>query len=208
MRFIHQCIESGWLGNSRITAVITDRFCPANEYAQSHNIEQRCFDFLVDGHEKLAEYLKTEQPDIVISNIHRILRPEIVAMFTERIINLHYSLLPSFAGSIGSTPIKQAIAYGAKFTGVTVHKVTEIVDAGPPLVQVSIPIHAAEEFNDKLMDTVFRCGCLALLTALSPKAASVTRIAGVGGRLCSFSSLDMNIEDEAFWMNLKQTNAA
>lgn len=208
MRFIHQCIESGWLSNARLTAVITDRVCPANAYAQSHSIEQRCFDFLADGHARLVEYLMATQPDIVISNIHRILQPELVEMFTERIINLHYSLLPSFAGSIGTAPIKQAIAYGAKFTGVTVHKVTEIVDAGPPLVQVSIPIHAAEQFNEKLMDTVFRCGCLALLTALSPIPESVPQVAAVGGRTCSFSSLNMNIEDEVFWMNLKQANAS
>lgn len=206
MRFIHQCIESGWLPDARIISVITDRMCPANEYAKSHNIEQHCFDFLADGHARLEQYLEATQPDSVISNIHRILQPKIVAMFAGRIINLHYSLLPAFAGSIGTTPVKQAILHGAKFTGVTVHTVTETVDAGPPLVQSAIPLLAGEAFNDGLMDTVFRCGCLALLTALSPMNASAPQIASIGGRSCLFSSLRITIDDEAFWNNLKSAD--
>lgn len=203
MRFIHQCLESGWLESSRIIAVITDRDCPANTYATSHSIEQHCFDFHADGQQRLAQFLEATQPDVVISNIHRILQPKIVAMFAGRIINLHYSLLPAFAGSIGTTPVKQAITYGSKFTGVTVHSVTETVDEGPPLVQSAIPLHAGEVFNDSLMDTVFRCGCLALLTALSPIEAPKPQMASIGGRSCLFSSLRMPIDDEAFWNNLK-----
>lgn len=205
MRFIHQAIAADWLENTSITAVITDRLCGASHYATRHGIAQHGLDFQADGHAELESLLDRINPDVVISNIHRILCPGIVQKFMGRIINLHYSLLPAFAGSIGTTPVKQAIAQGAKFTGVTVHTVTEAVDAGPPLVQAAIPLHAGECFNDGLMDAVFRAGCLALLTALSPAPSPIATVTSIHGRECLFSSLHMKMVDEAFWRTLKQT---
>ena len=58
--------------------------------------------------------------------------------FANRIINIHPSLLPEFGG--GMDAIEQALAGGGKRTGATVHVVTAELDAGPILVQESVPI--------------------------------------------------------------------
>lgn len=58
--------------------------------------------------------------------------------FGDRIINLHPSLLPEFAG--GMDAVERAIESRAKVTGATVHVVTGDVDAGPILVQEAVPI--------------------------------------------------------------------
>jgi phosphoribosylglycinamide formyltransferase-1 len=65
---------------------------------------------------------------------------EVVRSFEGRVINIHPSLLPAFGG--GMDAIEQALAYGVKITGCTVHLVTEDIDAGPILVQAAVPVLA------------------------------------------------------------------
>jgi phosphoribosylglycinamide formyltransferase-1 len=57
--------------------------------------------------------------------------------FPDAVLNIHPSLLPSFAGL---HPQRQALDHGAKLSGVTVHLVTEQLDAGPILLQRSVPV--------------------------------------------------------------------
>jgi phosphoribosylglycinamide formyltransferase-1 len=69
---------------------------------------------------------------IVLAGFMEILSPEFVRRFRGRMINVHPSLLPAFAG-LG--PIQQALDYGVRVTGVTVHFVEEAVDTGPIIMQ-------------------------------------------------------------------------
>lgn len=57
--------------------------------------------------------------------------------FPDRVINLHPSLLPSFAGMHA---IEEALAWGVRVTGVTVHFAEEQVDGGPPILQEAVPV--------------------------------------------------------------------
>jgi phosphoribosylglycinamide formyltransferase 1 len=57
--------------------------------------------------------------------------------FPDRVINLHPSLLPSFAGMHA---IEEALAWGVRATGVTVHFAEEQVDGGPPILQEAVPV--------------------------------------------------------------------
>lgn len=57
--------------------------------------------------------------------------------FPDRVINLHPSLLPSFAGMHA---IEEALAWGVRTTGVTVHFAEEQVDGGPPILQEAVPV--------------------------------------------------------------------
>jgi len=74
---------------------------------------------------------------IVLAGYMRILSPEFITRFRNRIINIHPSLLPSF---IGAHAVRDALAYGAKVTGATVHLVDEVLDGGPILAQAAVPI--------------------------------------------------------------------
>ncbi|MPZ53879.1 MAG: phosphoribosylglycinamide formyltransferase [Acidimicrobiia bacterium] len=74
---------------------------------------------------------------VVMAGFMRILGPEAIQRFPERILNIHPSLLPAFPGAHA---VADALAYGATMTGVTVHIVDEEVDHGPIISQVAVPV--------------------------------------------------------------------
>lgn len=82
-------------------------------------------------------------PDyIVLAGFMRILGPGAMAHFPDRIINVHPSLLPAFPGAHG---VRDALAYGAKVTGVTVHFVDEHLDHGPIIAQEALEVVAGDD---------------------------------------------------------------
>ena len=74
---------------------------------------------------------------VCLAGFMRIFSPVMVRAFPNAILNIHPSLLPSFPGL---HPQRQALEHGAKVTGVTVHLVTEDLDAGPIVVQRTVPV--------------------------------------------------------------------
>jgi phosphoribosylglycinamide formyltransferase-1 len=74
---------------------------------------------------------------ICLAGFMRIISVEFVTQYKMRILNIHPSLLPSFPGLHAQ---KQAIEYGAKVSGCTVHFVDEGVDSGPILLQKAVPV--------------------------------------------------------------------
>jgi phosphoribosylglycinamide formyltransferase 1 len=77
---------------------------------------------------------------VVTAGYARIFDPCVVEAFRWRIINIHPSLLPAFAGSMAPGPQAAALAAGVKFTGCTTHFVTEDTDAGPIIDQAVVPV--------------------------------------------------------------------
>ena len=75
-----------------------------------------------------------------------------MAAFPNRILNIHPSLLPSFPGLESQ---KQALDYGAKFAGCTVHFVDENLDAGPIILQAAVPIED-QDTEASLSDKILR----------------------------------------------------
>lgn len=80
-------------------------------------------DVRAPGQAPLLAALAQHRPDLVITTVHRILAEPVTSRYQGRLINLHYSLLPAFGGAIGIRPVRDALAYGSRFTGVTVHRV-------------------------------------------------------------------------------------
>lgn len=212
LRFVHQAIAQGWLGAVELAAVFTDRECPANAFARDAGFHEACIDFSDTGQESLLSALDDFQPDLVITTVHRILAGAVTDKYRGRLVNLHYSLLPAFGGAIGARPVREALAFGARFVGVTVHDVDETLDGGKPLVQGVIPVRDGDD-ADKLMDLVFRCGCLALAAGVKLRlhGQDATGQAGeeavlLKQRLCLFSTAVSGfpqIETEAFWTGLR-----
>ena len=86
----------------------------------------------------MADWLGERNVDlIVLAGYMELLSPEFVRRFRNRIVNVHPALLPSFPGL---DAVGQALAHGARVTGVTVHLVDEGVDSGPILLQRAIKV--------------------------------------------------------------------
>ncbi|TGL63920.1 phosphoribosylglycinamide formyltransferase [Leptospira ognonensis] len=92
----------------------------------------------VGYHDAFLQKARELAPDLVVAcGYMRILKPEFVKAFAFKILNIHPSLLPAFPGLDAQ---KQALEYGAKVTGCTVHFIEEGVDTGPVILQKSIEI--------------------------------------------------------------------
>jgi phosphoribosylglycinamide formyltransferase-1 len=85
----------------------------------------------------IAELRKQELDLICLAGYLRVLTATFVREFPNRILNIHPSLLPAFPGLDAQ---RQALDYGVKLTGCTVHFVDEYLDAGPILLQAAVPV--------------------------------------------------------------------
>ena len=105
-----------------------------------------------DFHKKLLEKVEELNPDLIVTvGFMRILSKEFVRRFPLKIINIHPSLLPAFPGIFSQ---RQALEYGAKVSGCTVHFIDEGVDTGPILLQSPVPIQdgmTEEELSKKIL---------------------------------------------------------
>ncbi len=105
-------------------------------------IKSECKD-RTDFEEKIINLLKTEQIDvIVLAGFMVILSERFTKTFAKRIINVHPSLIPSFCGEgfYGLKVHEEALKYGVKVTGATVHFVNEIADGGEIIMQKAVEI--------------------------------------------------------------------
>jgi phosphoribosylglycinamide formyltransferase-1 len=98
----------------------------------SKGLQREAYDKLV-----VAELKRTGVELVCLAGFMRLLSPYFVASFPQRILNIHPSLLPSFPGLEAQ---RQALEYGVKFSGCTVHLVDENLDAGPILAQAIVPV--------------------------------------------------------------------
>jgi phosphoribosylglycinamide formyltransferase-1 len=91
----------------------------------------------------LVQELQARSVDLVcLAGFMRIFTPVMVRAFPNAILNVHPSLLPSFPGL---HPQRQALTHGVKVSGVTVHLVTDDLDAGPIVVQRVVPVRDEDD---------------------------------------------------------------
>jgi phosphoribosylglycinamide formyltransferase-1 len=101
----------------------------------------------------LAELLAVDPDVIALAGFGAILGPAVVDAFDGRIVNIHPSLLPAFAGLVAPGPQAAALAAGVRVSGCTVHVVTADVDAGPILGQAEVPVLPGDSV-DTLSDRI------------------------------------------------------
>lgn len=104
----------------------------------THTFDHRKYATRLEHEEDILRALAGVQPDFIcLAGYMRLLSPSFIATYPHRILNIHPSLLPSFPGVDAQA---QAVAYGVKVSGCTVHFVDEHLDAGPIIVQRTVEV--------------------------------------------------------------------
>jgi phosphoribosylglycinamide formyltransferase-1 len=157
LQAIIDSIDNGELKAEIAVVMSNKKDAPALERARKKGIETIFKDPKLFASKKeydlaLAGDLRNRRVDLVcLAGYMRILNPEFIGMFPDKIINIHPSLLPAFPG----LDVQQkAIDYGVKFSGCTVHFVNEEVDGGPIILQAVVPVHPsddAESLADRIL---------------------------------------------------------
>jgi len=138
-----ESVAAGRIPGAEIAVVVSNRdgapgIAKANQRGiatcviPSKGLEREAFD------RQVVAVLNEHKVDLIcLAGYMRLLSPYFVAAFPNRILNIHPSLLPSFPGLESQ---RQALEYGVKFAGCTVHFVDENLDAGPIVLQAVVPV--------------------------------------------------------------------
>ncbi|MGI6224790.1 MAG: phosphoribosylglycinamide formyltransferase [Peptococcales bacterium] len=144
---------------AEIAVVISDKLnAIALERARKHNIPaitilRNDFPTREVFEEKILEAIKEYQCDLIcLAGFMRILSPYFINNAKVKIINIHPSLLPAFPGLNAQ---KQALDYGVKFSGCTVHFVDEGMDTGPIILQAVVPV-LDDDTEETLADRILK----------------------------------------------------
>ena len=136
-------VAAGRIPGAEIAVVVSNREgSPGIEKAKERKIATRVIPSKGLEREaydrQVVAVLHEHNVDLVcLAGYMRLLSPFFVASFPNRILNIHPSLLPSFPGLESQ---RQALEYGVKFAGCTVHFVDENLDAGPIVLQATVPV--------------------------------------------------------------------
>lgn len=133
------------IGNHDNLRELVERFAIPFQHVSHAGLNREAHD------EEMAQAIATWQPDyVVLAKYMRILTPQFVAKFSNKIINIHHSFLPAF---IGARPYHQAYQRGVKIIGATAHYVNDNLDEGPIILQDVI--HIDHSYN---ADEMIRAG--------------------------------------------------
>lgn len=157
LQAIMDAVDSGIIRQAKVSLVISDiknayalqrardRGIPTNHFGSKQYISREDYD------RDLVTYLEEQRIDLVVlAGFMRVLTPYFVMAFQKRILNIHPSLLPAFPGAHG---VRDALAYGVKVTGVTVHFVDEGLDTGPIIFQEALTVFA-EDTEETLLERI------------------------------------------------------
>jgi phosphoribosylglycinamide formyltransferase-1 len=155
---IARAIDDGAL-NAEIVCVISNRpgvpgVVRARELGLNvHELDHKAYPGRLEHEAAVQAVLKEAKPDFVIlAGYMRLLSAGFIDAWRNRVINIHPSLLPSFPGIDAQ---KQAVDYGVKISGCTVHFVDEHLDAGPIIVQRTVDVRdddTADTLSAKILE--------------------------------------------------------
>jgi phosphoribosylglycinamide formyltransferase 1 len=151
-------IETGNLKAAVSLLVVDNQKAYAIDRAKKHRIEHLFVnpkDFAGKDafFEAIAAELQRRSVELVIlAGFMRIVRKPLIDAFPNRIMNIHPALLPAFPGLHGQ---KQAVDYGARISGCTVHFVDEGMDTGPVILQAAVPV-SPDDTEESLSERILR----------------------------------------------------
>lgn len=205
-KFFHLAQKKGILKNLELS-VIADRECNALAYAQKEKVYNRLITYKRNNNKELLTELSAINPDIIVTNWHKIIDEKTVLTYKGKMINLHYSLLPAFKGLIGIEPIIKAIDNNCQYIGVTCHYVEEEIDGGKIISQAIL-----KRDNLEAKDIVQKCfefGALILLNSivLLTRSDIINKKFILKNERFEFSPnlvFDDSCFDKEFWKELSQ----
>jgi len=145
---IADSVAAGRIPGARIAVVISNRAdAPGIESARRRGLDARVIPSKGkerEAHDReVVAVLKEKQVDLIcLAGYMRLLSPWFIQHFPQRILNIHPSLLPAFPGLDAQ---KQALEYGVKVSGCTVHFVDEHLDHGAIILQKTVPVLDADD---------------------------------------------------------------
>ncbi len=144
LQAILDAVDNGEIKGAAVTLVVSDR---ENAYAlerakikgiKTKHLSASRYTSREEYDRDLVTYLEEQGIDLVVlAGFMRLLSPYFVMAFNRRVLNIHPSLLPAFPGGHG---VEDALAYGVKVSGCTVHFVDEGMDTGPIILQEAVPV--------------------------------------------------------------------
>lgn len=162
LQSILDACKSGRIDAEVVVVISNKQDAYALERAKNANVEtvileSKGFKTREDYDEELVKILKKRNVELVIlAGFMRIVTSVLIKEFPMRIMNIHPALLPSFPGLHVQ---KKALEFGVKFSGCTVHFVTEDVDAGPIIIQAVVPIYendTEETLRERILEQEHR----------------------------------------------------
>jgi len=158
LQAIIEAVEDGRI-EGKIKIVISDNSdAYALKRAEQNNIDTQYIDFKSfknreDYDKEIIKSLEEKKIDLVVlAGYMRILSPYFIRTYKNKIINIHPALLPSFPGLHAH---KQAVEYGVKVSGCTVHFVNEGVDSGPIILQKAVEVKD-DDTEESLAERILR----------------------------------------------------
>ena len=184
---IVDAVESGFIKNAEIVVLASDvKDAYALERAREHGIEPlfinpKEYASREDFDKKIVAELQKRKIDLVLlAGYMRIVTPRLVKAFKNRMMNIHPALLPSFPGLHAQ---KQALDYGVKVSGCSVHFVDEEVDHGPIILQKAVEVlddDTEETLSKRILDQEHKVYPLAVKLYIEGKISVAGRIVTAG----------------------------
>jgi phosphoribosylglycinamide formyltransferase-1 len=144
LKYIQPCVVISNKNDAPGLKIAKEKFSIATEVILSNG--KRGWEYDKEIVSVLKKYHVYPSNGIVcLAGYMRILSPEFVREYKLRILNIHPSLLPSFKGLHAQ---KQAVDYGVKLSGCTVHFINDDVDTGPIILQESVPVYSNDTEED------------------------------------------------------------
>ncbi|MGC8500776.1 MAG: phosphoribosylglycinamide formyltransferase [Leptospirillia bacterium] len=178
---IIRAVRTGRLSRVEPVIVVSDKIeAPVigrvrQEGVEAREIVPRSFSSKEAYEGAILEILKERSVDAVaLAGYMRLVGPVLIEAFPDRILNIHPSLLPSFPGLQAQ---KQAIDYGVRVTGVTVHFVDLLMDHGPVILQKCVPVFP-EDTEETLSQRILPVEHEAYLESLDALSRGRLRIEG------------------------------
>ncbi|MCY4107943.1 MAG: phosphoribosylglycinamide formyltransferase [Chloroflexi bacterium] len=146
LQAILDSIDSGRLDAEVALVLSNTPRCLALDRASQAGITTCCITNKASGGRanqlaRIHDALVKADVDLVVNaGFNLILSSVTVEHFQNRMLNIHPSLLPAFAGGMAPKPQRDALEHGVKVSGCTVHLVTDELDAGPILAQATVPV--------------------------------------------------------------------